>query len=94
MEALGLVFGAIDLIVTPGNEYVFLEVNPAGQFLWIDSQTGLPLVDALSEMLLQGRPDYSSHSQFPAVQFDAEFEQAVERRQLKAMAGHVCDLRS
>jgi glutathione synthase/RimK-type ligase-like ATP-grasp enzyme len=29
MKALGLVYGAIDLIVTPRKEYVFLEVNPS-----------------------------------------------------------------
>ena len=36
MKELGLLFGCIDLIVTPDGEYYFLEVNEQGQFLWID----------------------------------------------------------
>jgi len=38
MKALSLETGSIDLIVTPQGETVFLEVNPTGQFLWLDSQ--------------------------------------------------------
>ena len=33
---LGLSFGAIDIIVTPENEYIFLEINPNGQWAWIE----------------------------------------------------------
>jgi hypothetical protein len=36
MDAMALRFGAIDLIVTPAGDYVFLEVNEMGQFLWIE----------------------------------------------------------
>ena len=36
IRSLGLRFGAADFIVTPQGEYVFLEVNQMGQFLWID----------------------------------------------------------
>lgn len=36
MQRLGIVFGAFDFIVTPEDEYVFLEVNEQGQFLWIE----------------------------------------------------------
>lgn len=32
---LGLQFGAIDLILTPDNEFVFVEINPNGQWAWI-----------------------------------------------------------
>ncbi|STX52322.1 Glutathione synthase/Ribosomal protein S6 modification enzyme (glutaminyl transferase) [Legionella busanensis] len=38
MEALGIVFGCFDFIVTPDNEYFFLEVNQQGQFLWIEDR--------------------------------------------------------
>jgi glutathione synthase/RimK-type ligase-like ATP-grasp enzyme len=34
---LGLAFGAIDLIVAPSGETVFIEVNEAGNFLFFDS---------------------------------------------------------
>ena len=36
MENLGILFGCFDFIVTPEGEHVFLEVNPAGQFLWVE----------------------------------------------------------
>jgi glutathione synthase/RimK-type ligase-like ATP-grasp enzyme len=36
MRRLGLVFGCVDLVVTPEGRHVFLEVNPMGQFLWIE----------------------------------------------------------
>ncbi|MBA2649509.1 MAG: hypothetical protein H0U75_07950 [Legionella sp.] len=36
MDTLGIVFGSFDFIVTPDNEYIFLEVNEQGQFLWLD----------------------------------------------------------
>ncbi len=51
---LGLIYGAYDLIVTPENEHVFLEVNPLGQWLWLERLTGLPISRALAEALVQG----------------------------------------
>jgi glutathione synthase/RimK-type ligase-like ATP-grasp enzyme len=36
IASYGLQFGALDLIVTPDGEYVFLENNPGGQFLYIE----------------------------------------------------------
>lgn len=36
MQKLGIVFGCFDFIVTPDNDYYFLEVNEQGQFLWIE----------------------------------------------------------
>jgi hypothetical protein len=54
VEALGLCFGAMDLIVTPADEYVFLEINPNGQWLWIEQFTGLAIGDAIAELLIRG----------------------------------------
>jgi glutathione synthase/RimK-type ligase-like ATP-grasp enzyme len=45
--SFGLVYGAIDLRLTPEGEYVFLEINPAGQWLFIELRTGQPITDAL-----------------------------------------------
>jgi glutathione synthase/RimK-type ligase-like ATP-grasp enzyme len=53
VEALGICFGAIDLIVTPDDDYVFLEVNPNGQWAWIEDFTGLPISDAIAELLIR-----------------------------------------
>jgi len=55
---LGLIYGAYDLIVRPDGSYVFLEVNQQGQFLWLESQTGQPLLENFCQLLLQGRPDF------------------------------------
>lgn len=53
VKGLGLQFGAIDMIVTPGGEYVFVEINPNGQWLWIEQLTNLPISEALIELLTQ-----------------------------------------
>lgn len=53
MERLGLVYGAIDLRLTPEGHYVFLEINPAGQFLYIEHATGQPIAAALAQALLK-----------------------------------------
>ena len=54
MERLDLVYGAIDLLLTPEGEYVFLEINPAGQFLYIEQATGHPISAALADRLADG----------------------------------------
>lgn len=46
-------FGAIDMIVTPEGRYVFLEINPNGQWLWIERLTGLPITEAIANMLIR-----------------------------------------
>jgi|GEM_PF-4386912 len=58
LERLGLVFGCFDFVVQPDGEPVFLEVNQQGQFLFVEQATGQPLLDAFSELLLQGSPDF------------------------------------
>ncbi|TDE08701.1 MvdC/MvdD family ATP grasp protein [Dyadobacter psychrotolerans] len=52
VRALNLSFGAIDLIVTPEGEYVFLEINPNGQWAWIEMDTELPISDSIIEFLI------------------------------------------
>ncbi len=51
MRQLGLVYGAIDMIVTPDGRYVFIEINPSGQWLWIEELTGMPISQAVAELL-------------------------------------------
>ena len=53
--ALGLCYGAIDLILTPEGEYVFLEINPHGQWEFIETATGLPISDAIADLLHRGK---------------------------------------
>jgi len=52
MTRLGLVYGAADLRLTPDGRYVFLEVNPAGQFLYIERDTQQPIAETLARALI------------------------------------------
>lgn len=53
-RALSLRYVAVDLIVTPAGEHVFLEVNPAGEWGWLERDLGLPIADAIAAELLRG----------------------------------------
>ena len=52
MDAFGLNYGAIDVIVTPEGKHVFLEVNPAGEFFWLELECGMPISDAIADVML------------------------------------------
>ena len=54
MRAMGLTYGAMDLIVTPAGETVFLEVNPGGQWLWLEKLTGTPITAAIADYIAEG----------------------------------------
>jgi glutathione synthase/RimK-type ligase-like ATP-grasp enzyme len=50
-----LTYGAIDLIVTPAGEHVFLENNPVGQFLFVEELVPeLDMSGALAACLVEG----------------------------------------
>lgn len=53
-KQLGLRFAAIDMILTPDNRYVFVELNANGQWAWIEDHTGLALTAALADLLSTG----------------------------------------
>lgn len=60
MRELGLVFGCIDVVLDRDNEPHFLEVNQAGQFLFVEEMVpSQPLLRAMCALLAQGRPDYA-----------------------------------
>jgi MvdD family ATP-grasp ribosomal peptide maturase len=52
MAEFGLNYGAIDILLTPDNRHVFLEVNPVGEFFWLERCPGLPISQAIAELLL------------------------------------------
>ena len=80
MEHLGIVFGAFDFIVTPDGGYVFLEVNPAGQFLWVeDSNPDLPMLAPFVDFLLARRADFRWTPSPGAIRY-RDFVDAVTRR--------------
>lgn len=51
MRRWELNFGAIDMILTPNGEYVFLEINANGQWLWIEQLTDIPISRAIADLL-------------------------------------------
>lgn len=53
LERLGLIFGCIDMIVTPQGDYVFLEINPNGQWAWIERLTKLPIAHTIANLLIE-----------------------------------------
>ncbi len=55
LRLMKLNFGAFDFIVTPSGEYVFLECNPNGQWLWIELETGMKISEAIAEALETGK---------------------------------------
>jgi glutathione synthase/RimK-type ligase-like ATP-grasp enzyme len=57
VRRMGLTFGAIDMILTPDGRYVFVEINTNGQYLWIEYATGLPISDAVCDLLIRGPTD-------------------------------------
>jgi glutathione synthase/RimK-type ligase-like ATP-grasp enzyme len=52
VRELGLCYGAIDMVLTPDGRYVFLEINPNGQYLWIEKAAALPISDAICDFLM------------------------------------------
>ena len=55
VQRLELCYGAIDMILTPDGRYVFVEINPSGQYLWIENETGLPISSAICDFLMAGQ---------------------------------------
>lgn len=53
-EKLGLIYAAIDLRLTTSGELIFFEVNPEGQYLWTEIDTGMPISNALAQRLCNG----------------------------------------
>jgi glutathione synthase/RimK-type ligase-like ATP-grasp enzyme len=88
MNSLGLVFGCFDFIVTPEGEHVFLELNPAGQFLFVERLTGLPLLDAFCDFLIDSRADFAYRPRGARARL-ADVEPVVEQRLRESLAVHV-----
>ncbi|MEH1976423.1 MAG: MvdD family ATP-grasp ribosomal peptide maturase [Nostoc sp.] len=56
MAYFGLNYGAIDIIVTPDGRHVFLEVNPVGEFFWMEIYSPhYPISGAIAEILLTNK---------------------------------------
>ena len=53
VEKLGLQFGAIDMVLSKNGKYYFLEINPNGQWGWIEKRTGYKLTETLVDLLIK-----------------------------------------
>jgi glutathione synthase/RimK-type ligase-like ATP-grasp enzyme len=51
MKSFGINFASLDMIVTPEGEYVFLDLNPNGQWLWLELEVGIPLAARMADFL-------------------------------------------
>ena len=71
MRKLGLVFGSLDFIVTPEDEYIFLEVNEQGQFLWIEEYNlDFKMLDIFVNFLLSRSREFEWNPRILAHQID------------------------
>jgi glutathione synthase/RimK-type ligase-like ATP-grasp enzyme len=84
LDRLGLVFGCFDFIVRPDGEPVFLEVNEMGQFLFVEHYAGVPLLDAFTELLIQGRRDFDWRFDSPQVVYKDVWPAVEEARRIRA----------
>ncbi|BCJ39114.1 ATP-grasp ribosomal peptide maturase [Actinocatenispora thailandica] len=51
LAELGLRFAAMDFVVRPDGRWYFLDLNPNGQWGWIEHHTGLPICAAIADEL-------------------------------------------
>lgn len=56
MTDLGLQTGSIDMIITDKNEFVFLEVNPVGQYHWLEKNCNYRISKDIALELI-GKPE-------------------------------------
>lgn len=52
VKKLGLRYGCIDMMVTTNNQYIFLEINPNGQWSFVEERTGMPIGKAIAHLLV------------------------------------------
>ena len=52
MKHFNLEFGAFDFILSKSGELYFLEVNPNGQWYWLEDLTGVLISDAIADILI------------------------------------------
>ena len=51
VQQLGLNFGAIDLALTEDGSYVFFEINPNGEWVWLEDKLGFPISSLIAKWL-------------------------------------------
>ncbi|MDM7556186.1 ATP-grasp domain-containing protein [Xanthomonas fragariae] len=85
LATFDLKYGCLDLVVDPCGDIYFLEINPGGQFLFIESMVReFPMLAAFASMLRAQTTDFSLTGQdqigLPQFEKTQEFEEMVSRR--------------
>lgn len=90
MRALGIVFGSFDFIVTPQGEYIFLEVNEQGQFLWIEEYNPqFKMLDIFIHFLLNQSNDFTWQNKKSCLSIE-QYRSKILPLYQQNMAQHVC----
>lgn len=93
MEALGIVFGCFDFIIDPEGRWHFLEVNPAGQFLWVEVECPeIHMLETFCNFLLHGAADFrlADHARLSDLRLADVFDDpAFERLREQTAAAHI-----
>jgi glutathione synthase/RimK-type ligase-like ATP-grasp enzyme len=53
LKKMNLRFGAIDFVLDQNSTYIFLEINPNGQWAWIERQLGFPIAKTITDLLIE-----------------------------------------
>lgn len=55
-HSYGLTFACVDLVLCPDDKYAFLELNPIGEWGWLERMTDLRITDSIVAALLTRSP--------------------------------------
>lgn len=59
---MNLNYSAIDMVLDKHGEYIFLEINPNGQWAWIEKRLGFPLSKKIVDLLIcEGKCNVSTY---------------------------------
>jgi hypothetical protein len=91
MDRLDIVFGCFDFIVTESGDWVFLEVNQMGQFLFLEAWCPeFPVLDAFCAFLLSRDPEFNYVPPQGPLRFaDLSSNAELARRIAEGRAQHV-----
>lgn len=90
IAASGLRYGSIDVVVNKHDEYIFLEVNESGQFLWIEYLLpDIPLLDCFANFLIKRDPRYQYKQEDCKVRYADVFSTCTDEALEKRSANHI-----
>lgn len=93
-DCLGYNFGTMDFVIDQGGEWVFLETNTTGNFLWVEAQCEeLSLLDAFCEFLIAGTDEFryapASDNLIRISEFDAAHRGEMRSRLEHEVRSHI-----